>query len=155
MPQEAEAQSAPSVAQQTTATNSSGPAQSVSIIVSTFQSVQPIVQPVADRAVTIRPSSQSITPTVQSTIGAGTAGTLYWANTVHSGVLAGTLICGVHDGLRLLLDSGAAYHVCPKDFGLEFALDDSQDTLDELPILHAVNGKRLCIYGSRCVCLSY
>ena len=90
---------------------------------------------------------------MQSIIGAGTAKTLYWANTVHSGVLVGTLICGVHDGLRLLLDSGATYHVCPKDFGPEFALNDSQDTLDELPVLHAANGKRLYLYGSKNVSL--
>ena len=40
-PQEAEAQSAPSIAQQTTATNSSGPAQSVSTIASTLNLVNP------------------------------------------------------------------------------------------------------------------
>jgi hypothetical protein len=83
----------------------------------------------------------------------GATKTLYWANTAHSGVLVGTLICGVHDGLRLLFDSGTTYHVYPKDFGPVFALNDSQDTLDELPVLHATNGKRLYIYGSKNVSL--
>ena len=122
-PQEAEA-----AQQQTTATSSSGPVQSVSTFASTFQSCQPIFQPGAGKTVITRPSSQSVIPAVQSTIGAGTAITLYGANTAHSGVLVGTLICGVHDGLRVLFDSGATRHVCPKDFGLEFALNDSQDT---------------------------
>jgi urea transporter len=75
-PQEAEALSVPAPAQQTATTNSSGPAQSVSIIASTFQSCQPIAQPVAGRAVTIGLSLQSVFPTVQSIIGAGTAKTL-------------------------------------------------------------------------------
>ena len=61
----------------------------------------------------------------------------------------------MHDGLRLLLDSGATYHVCPKGFVSEFALDDSQDTLDELPVLHAAmdryytsTARRMCLLTS-------
>ena len=128
-PQEADA-----AQQHTAATSSAGPVQSVSTIASTFQSCQPVSQPVAGKTVATRPSLQPVSLVVPSIAIAGTAKTLYWANTVHSGVLVGTLICGVRDGLRLLLDSGATYHVCPKGFGSEFALDDSQDTLDELPI---------------------
>ena len=59
----------------------------------------------------------------------------------------------IRDGLRLLLDSGATCHVCPKDFGSELALDERQDTLDDLPVLHAANGTILYIYGSKNVSL--
>jgi hypothetical protein len=66
-----------------------------------------------------------------------------------------TVICGVHDdpGLRLILDSGATFHVCPLDFGSQFYLDDREETMDERPFLNTANGSPLQLYGTRSVSL--
>ena len=57
----------------------------------------------------------------------------------------------MNSGLRLLRDSGATCHVCPRDFGPQFYLDDSQGAMDGLPALCTANGKRLHQHGARSV----
>ena len=65
------------------------------------------------------------------------------------------LICGVYpsSGLRMILDSGATFHVCPLEFGEQFYLGNRQDTMDELPMLRTANGSPLRLHGTRSVSL--
>ena len=42
---------------------------------------------------------------------------------------------GPNSELRMTLDSGATFHVCPLEFGQLFYLDNRQDTMGELPML--------------------
>ena len=65
------------------------------------------------------------------------------------------LICGVYpnSGLRMILDSGATFHVCPLGFGEQFYWGNRQDTMDELPLLRTAHGSPLRLHGTRSVSL--
>ena len=97
-------------------------------------------------------SPQPLQPGLQSA-----ARSVSWVPAVTPcvGLSVATLICGIHDDseLRLILGSGATFHVCPLRFGKQFRLGDSHDTMEELPMLKTANDIALHLYETRSVSL--